>query len=183
MSPGGLGRCLRCGDAAFERLALLSAAGLAGSRRLPKVKRILTLPAGRFDKLFEQLGLAQGARAGTSAAAAALGAAAPAKGSADAAAAGDVGSDEVDAMSSTDDSDDEDDSGLLWPPLEGASNRPRAATQDETGGQSGTATSSSITADSSMSDKSSSSQPIAGSGGSAVSSQDPVGPSPVLSIA
>jgi hypothetical protein len=98
MSPGGLGRCLRCGDAAFERLALLEAAGLAGSRRLPKVKAVLTLAAPRFDALVDRLtGRAgEGAAGGDALLLAALGSDAnPGAG---------------------EDSDDEEDSGLLWPP-------------------------------------------------------------------
>jgi hypothetical protein len=112
MSPGGLGRCLRCNDAAFERLSLLAAAGLAGSRRVPKVKRILTLPAGRFDALFQQLGLARGVRSG----AAATGASAASSDSAPGAR----------AASDESDSDDEEDSGMLWPPAEDARNGPTA---------------------------------------------------------
>jgi hypothetical protein len=123
MSPSGLGRCLRCSDATFERLAALLDAGFAGSRRLPKVKRILTLPAGRFDEILAQL---RAARAEREAAQAVRAAGSASAGAADGGSEADGESDlEVAAWQAPsgggggdddDDSDDEDDSGLLWAP-------------------------------------------------------------------
>jgi hypothetical protein len=109
MSPSGLGRCLRCGDAALERLAALLDAGLAGSRRVPKVKRLLTLPAGRFEELKQKLLEARAARR-------AAGAVAAADDDALGGASVDGGSDRGGGAPGDEDSDDEDDSGLLWPP-------------------------------------------------------------------
>ena len=98
MSPSSLGRCLRCSDMALERLALLLAAKAAGSRRVPKVKRILTLPAPLFDGRLQRLGLDDGGAAGTAKA-----------GGRDSQVEG------RDSSAGSDSDDDGDDAGLLWP--------------------------------------------------------------------
>jgi hypothetical protein len=121
MSPGGLGRCLRCADAVLERLAALLERGVAGSRRLPKVKRILSLPAGRYDEMLAGLDAARGARGAEGGG----GSGSDAK----RAAAEELLADDR-GLATEDphgDSDEEDDAGLLWPREEGGAGTPRAS--------------------------------------------------------
>lgn len=116
MSPAGLGRTLRCNDATFERLTALSAAGLAGSRRLPKVKRILTMPVGRFDAVLEQLTAAKEQAQARRRAAAAVAAGAAGGVAATSFEPSEVDGGDGEGAPDGEDSDDDEDSGMLWAP-------------------------------------------------------------------